>query len=80
MSTDYCTIIFINNKFAILNFKCTLGMWIVGSFLSRPRNVTIYVVNIESLSLGFKDPHRNVLIFQVLLVEVEDDILTGHFH
>lgn len=77
-STDYCVTIVIDYEFAILDSDGTFGMWIVRSLFGRPRDVTIDVVNVESLSLGLQDPHWNCLIFQVLLIEVEDDVLTGH--
>jgi len=67
----------INCQHAIFNFNCTFGRWIIRCFLGIPSDLTINVVDIKGLAFSFYYPHRDIIIFQVLLIEVEDQLFAN---
>lgn len=78
MSTDDSAIIFIDHKGCILDLDCTLGGRVIRSFLGRPWDRTVNMINIESLTLGLKNPHRSLRIDKMMLVEMKNNVLALH--
>lgn len=76
LRNNFRTVIIINDDIHVFELEATLGMRVVGSLFGTPRGLSRDVFHVVGLTLGLKNPGRDIRIGDARLIEVEHHLST----